>query len=271
MAAMRSVFQASTGIEAHMIKHLLALEEIEAEVFGEHLQGGVGDLQAIGIVRVMVADHDFEQARQIIDDWESQQPPVSVEPTASDSRGFLNIGSLLLGFVLAVIVMLAYLNTPTDSQAKDTNDDGITDQEFFYSAGTLQRAEYDDNYDGRVDSKYFYDMRGALKSSRADSDFDGIFDYHCHYENQTTTGCNYDSDGNGFDEQVELYRFGNLHTRWFYDSQTKRPVKKQVFSGIALKSAKLDTDADGELDTNIVYDEFEEVEMIRSLKDNDDK
>jgi len=38
---MKSVFEASNGIEAHMIKNLLGFNNIRGEVFGEHLQGGV--------------------------------------------------------------------------------------------------------------------------------------------------------------------------------------------------------------------------------------
>ncbi|MCH9694930.1 MAG: DUF2007 domain-containing protein [Gammaproteobacteria bacterium] len=68
---MKSVFDASNNLEAHMVMHQLQQAGIEAEIVGEFLQGAIGELPAAGNVRVVVKDTDVATARQIIADWES--------------------------------------------------------------------------------------------------------------------------------------------------------------------------------------------------------
>jgi hypothetical protein len=68
---MKIAYEASTNIEAHLVMHQLQQAEIDATIQGEYLQGGIGDIPAIGNVRVMVPDDDVESARQVIADWEA--------------------------------------------------------------------------------------------------------------------------------------------------------------------------------------------------------
>ena len=68
---MKSVYDASNNIEAHLVMHQLQQAGIDATIQGEYLQGGVGDLPAAGNVRVMVPANDFEEARSVIADWEA--------------------------------------------------------------------------------------------------------------------------------------------------------------------------------------------------------
>lgn len=63
------VYNASNSIEAHLIKNLLEQQEVPAYVFGDYLQGGVGEIQAIGLVTVNVSDSDHTKAKEIIDAW----------------------------------------------------------------------------------------------------------------------------------------------------------------------------------------------------------
>jgi hypothetical protein len=67
---MKTVYKAANSIEAHLIVNLLAQNGIQSWVQGEYLQGAMGELPAMGLVRVSVPDDDFEQARQIIDEQE---------------------------------------------------------------------------------------------------------------------------------------------------------------------------------------------------------
>ena len=68
---MKSVYEASTALDAHMILNLLEQEGIKGRVDGEYLPGAVGEIQAINLVRVMVDVSDYEKAGQIINDWEA--------------------------------------------------------------------------------------------------------------------------------------------------------------------------------------------------------
>jgi hypothetical protein len=63
---MQVVFQANNGIEAQLIRDMLEREDIFVRVDGELLQGGVGELQALGLVRVLVPEAHVSRAREII-------------------------------------------------------------------------------------------------------------------------------------------------------------------------------------------------------------
>lgn len=68
---MKTVFDASSNLEAHMAMHQLQQAGIHAEIVGEFLQGGIGELPVTGNIRVIVAPKDEDEARQVIADWES--------------------------------------------------------------------------------------------------------------------------------------------------------------------------------------------------------
>ncbi len=63
---MISVFDALNSIEAHAIKIHLIGNGVEAKVGGDYLQGAMGELPALGIVRVFVNETDEIRARKLI-------------------------------------------------------------------------------------------------------------------------------------------------------------------------------------------------------------
>ena len=77
------VYHASNSIEAYLIKNLLEQQEIAAYVFGDYLQGGVGEIPAIGLVTVNVSDSDYTKAKEIVDEWDAS---VIVEDFLSDNH-----------------------------------------------------------------------------------------------------------------------------------------------------------------------------------------
>lgn len=105
---MKSVFEASTGLDAHMILNLLEQRGISGRIEGEYLQGGIGELATMGFVRVLVAEEAYTEAKQIISEWESIQPPdEKTKPETSDSitsRTFIAgvfVGALLMYWLLS--------------------------------------------------------------------------------------------------------------------------------------------------------------------------
>jgi len=66
---MKKVFDALSNIEAHLVLHQLQQAGLDAHIQGEHLQGGMGDLPALGNVRIMVSDTDEVEACEVIADW----------------------------------------------------------------------------------------------------------------------------------------------------------------------------------------------------------
>jgi hypothetical protein len=106
---MRSVFEASTGLDAHMILNLLQTYGISGRIEGEYLQGGVGELQAIGLVRVLVSEQDYARAREIIDEWESIQPPMDRSRAEARPSGSL---MFIIGAITGAVVMFWILKRP---------------------------------------------------------------------------------------------------------------------------------------------------------------
>ena len=80
---MMVVYHASNSIEAYLIKNLLEQQEIPAYVFGDYLQGGVGEIPAIGLVTVNVSDSDYTRAKEIVDEWDAS---VIVEDFLADNH-----------------------------------------------------------------------------------------------------------------------------------------------------------------------------------------
>ena len=79
---MMVVYHASNSIEAYLIKNLLEQQEILAYVFGDYLQGGVGEIPAIGLVTVNVSDSDYTRAKEIVDEWDAS---VIIEDFLADN------------------------------------------------------------------------------------------------------------------------------------------------------------------------------------------
>lgn len=107
---MRSVYEASTGLDAHMILDLLEQQRITGHIEGEYLQGGVGGLQAMGLVRVLVAEEDYAEARKIIDEWESIQPPLDSAKPETPTYGGVQI--FVMGAIAGAWIMYWFLKGP---------------------------------------------------------------------------------------------------------------------------------------------------------------
>ena len=80
---MMVAYHASNSIEAYLIKNLLEQQEIPAYVFGDYLQGGVGEIPAIGLVTVNVSDSDYTRAKEIVDEWDAS---VIIEDFLADNN-----------------------------------------------------------------------------------------------------------------------------------------------------------------------------------------
>src|SRR5512145_2069422 len=100
---MKCVYEASTGLDAHMILNLLEQRGIAGRIDGEYLQGGVGELAAMGFVRVLVDDEDYAEAMQIISEWEAIQPPE--EKTKPETSTSVALRIFIAGIFVGAAVM----------------------------------------------------------------------------------------------------------------------------------------------------------------------
>ena len=99
---MKCVYDAANSLEAYMILNLLEVEGIAGRVEGEHLQGGVGELQAMGIVRVMVNTVDYDQAKKLVREWDAKQSQWEV-PTPKKRQSVIPIW--LFGFISGALLV----------------------------------------------------------------------------------------------------------------------------------------------------------------------
>ena len=110
---MKCVFQARHMIEAHMLANLLDQVGVMAQVHGDMLQGGMGELPAAGLSTVWVAANDEDRALEVIAEFEASQPAdregvsPATAPTPLAGQGFL--AGLLVGMVIGAVLMLMLL------------------------------------------------------------------------------------------------------------------------------------------------------------------
>ncbi|MFH0934239.1 MAG: DUF2007 domain-containing protein [Pseudomonadota bacterium] len=100
---MKSVYEASSGLDAHMILNLLEQHGIAGRIEGEYLQGGIGELAAMGFVRVLVADEDHAEAAKVVREWEAIQPPD--DKPAQESSGSTALRTFVAGVFVGAAIM----------------------------------------------------------------------------------------------------------------------------------------------------------------------
>ena len=264
---MKTVFEASTGLEAHMIVNLLQQEGIDCRVDGEYLQGGVGELQAMNIVRVLVDDHDFEKARAVINEWDARQPDKVVDyPPGRKSSG---IGrGLLLGFLAGVGVMFWVYNSPVTDDGIDYNNDGELDERWLYKDNRIYRVELDRNLDGKVDAVNYYNLKGLVYKSENDDNFDGTYETIYKYKQGNVYLHESDIDQDGKTDLVSNFENGMLTEVEISGPEENSPRKKQIYEMNKLVSAEFDLNGDGEYEISYQYDFYEEIKSKSNNKLN---
>jgi len=256
---MKSVYEASTSLDAHMIANLLLQEGIEGRVDGEYLPGGVGELPAINLVRVMVEEADYERAAQVIRDWEAIETDKEERTNNKSSNG---VSIFLLGAVIGGGFIYWAYNSPVTEDGIDMNGDGVLDEKWIYKDYRISRTEVDRNFDGNVDIIYDFDRKGILKESRQDDNFDGIFESVFTYEDGLTQTQESDLNQDGNIDHKARFRHGNVDEIVILGEGQDFRRKRQKFNMGKLISAEYDTDGDGNYDIEYEYDYFEEVKKI---------
>ena len=108
---MKTVFDAENNLEAHMIAGMLEQHGVGAWVMGDTLQGATGELPAGALVRVVTNDDQAERAREILREWEQQQPEVgdNARELHREMPGPRGIGAFLLGLITGASITLLFV------------------------------------------------------------------------------------------------------------------------------------------------------------------
>ncbi len=101
---MITIYQANSSIDAKLIQDQLSFANIPSHIMGDLLQGGVGELQPQGLVKVMVDEEDFEQAKEVIIEWEKNIPKKEKVIKQSSKSSY----SSLILIAAIVLIMLGF-------------------------------------------------------------------------------------------------------------------------------------------------------------------
>lgn len=255
---MKTLYQAASAVEAHMLRDLLKREGIVAHIHGEHLQGAMGELPAAGLIRLVVDEPDFDRARLVVDQWDAEQPShTPVRPPPTRSRSLL---VFLIGLTLGVLGTAAFFRSAVTVDGADHNRDGLLDEKWVYApSGHLLRSEADRNLDGKPDYLAYFDRRGLLDTGEADDDFNGVFETQIRFRFGSVESQIADTDGDGYRELRLNFNDGVLSSSETLNPSTGLPLRAEHFRLGKLLHADIDADKDGVLDTRITYTPLGEV------------
>ncbi|MEO8152617.1 MAG: DUF2007 domain-containing protein [Rhizobacter sp.] len=252
---MKTLYEAASAVEAHMLQDLLKQEGIEATVHGAYLQGAIGELPASGLVRLLVEDERYEAGRAAIARWESTQV---TDPTPRPARRKSNaFAGGVVGLLIGVTASSAFFRAPVSVEGVDHNRDGVIDERWTYSpSGALVKMEVDRNLDGKIDYIAHYDLRGQIDSAESDDDFNGVFETHQRFYQGNIEYSETDSDGDGFPDLRYYFSHGVLQSTEYVSAVSGHVVRAERYRLGRLVEADADTDNDGVLDMRYSYSAF---------------
>lgn len=252
---MKTLYEASSAVEAHMLIDVLRQQGLTAHVHGEALQGAMGELPAAGLVRLVVEDEDYPAARAAIERWEHTQ--VDLTPSASApmaARKAPGLRGFVIGLAVGVAATYAVYRSPVTSEGIDHDRDGLLDEKWTYSPnGTPLKMEADRNLDKRIDYVARYDSRGLIESAGADDDFDGTFETRQRFRDGNLESSASDSDGDAYPDVRWHYAHGVLDTVEYLNPASGLPLRVEHYALGRLVFADVDSQRGGSLDVRIRY------------------
>lgn len=269
---MRQVYSPANAPEAHMLLHLLEQAGIGAHLHGEALQGAAGDLPVSDVLRILVADEDYDRARSLLLDWEKVEAPATLDnppkhrfPT-NIALIFLVLG-LVGGWTLAGVVAQSHVSIGDHTREEDRNGDGRVDSTWYYRVGALHsyKGEFDHNHDGRIDVRTFYDETGTPTEQDEDEDFNGTFETKEFLVSGVLRRIEIDTDGNGLADVIQNYVHGVLVNEEITDERLGTVVRVNNYLHHRLASADIDLDRDGFRETRRTFDNFGEIIRTETL------
>ncbi len=253
---MRLIYVAPNKLEANLIAHQLEQSDIQVLIEGEHLQG-IELIDGGGFVKIKVAEEDFDQAKEIINDIEltrSQPEEKNKKNGIIDNFKFFFIGVLAGSLIVSFFYYL-----PLAQEKYDRNGDGKIDEKSTYIKYQISKTEFDRNFDGKMDFKYWFNNDGSPRKSVSDENFDGIFDTEATYKHGNIITSMSDTTNDGFKNYHVHYKNGVVDKIIFINPTTKNPSKIEYYDGFSIKKSELDIDGDGKFDIFYNYDHLGEI------------
>lgn len=261
---MKTLYQASSVLEAHMLQEFLKQEGLTAQIQGEHLVGAMGELPTAGLVRLVIDETEFAEARAAIERWDAAQPKEPIATRTAKNPRTLRI--FLLGLAIGIGASYLYFRSPVSINGVDHSGDGVLDEKWTYStSGAPLKYESDRNLDGKVDYTAYYDRSGLIETSEADDNFDGVFETRMRFRDGNVAISETDTDGDGYRDLRSRSSYGVLFSVEYMDPLAFRPLRIEFFKLGKLTKAEVDTDKDGKLDTRYSYSALGEVNATEKM------
>jgi hypothetical protein len=262
---MKTLYQASNLVEAHMIVDLLRQEGLSGRVDGEYLQGGIGELPAAGLIRVVVEEQDYTAAKAIVERWDAAQPLH--EPAPPPQKTGSRLTTFVFGLIAGLALSFAYYQAPVTTEGTDHNSDGVLDDRWTYArSNRALKNEVDRNLDGKIDYIANFNRFGIIHSSQSDDNFDGVFESRITYRQGNAELGEMDTNGDGYRDLRTNFEHGvHVATEYIYPA-TGRPQKIEYVRLGKITYAELDTNRDGTMDKLIKYDEIGEVLTVEDIR-----
>lgn len=262
---MKQVYSPANPAEAHMLAHLLEQNGIQAHIHGEALQGGVGELPAMGLLQLLVSDDDYDRARSLILAWE--RTPVATEEREQKAGPPIWMGLLVFaigvggGWVLRAAAENNAIPIDASEWRLDQNGDGRDDLTYFYRVGAsyAHKGEFDRDFDGVADLTDYYDPSGIITRREADDDFDGFVESRTRYRAGNPTRTDIDSNRNGVPDIQLFYERSIVSREEIQANRTGRVARVNYYAHFRLVRSESDLDGDGFLETARTYDERGEI------------
>lgn len=105
---MITVYEAHSSFDAKLIQDQLSFEGIDSHIMGDLLQGGMGELQAHGLVKLMVDEEDMEKSLTVIENWKNTKVTKNEMPK-SETTIQKNYKPILLMVIVIVILGFYFL------------------------------------------------------------------------------------------------------------------------------------------------------------------
>lgn len=243
-----------------MICDLLARAGISARVDGEFLAGVAGELPLGSAIKVRVDPSRAAEAREVIDEWEREQPPPEpASPTVAAPRSpWRSPLWFFAGLMVGAAALYVASRSPSTSTSTDFDGDGVADEIYYYAGVTPERVDYDRNGDGKVDARWIYDHRGVSKLYEGDDDFDGGFEWKSEAEEGQIVISRLDANGDGRPDAVYHMKNGVDRSGEIYDAAGQRVVARITFMGPLSTFTEFDSDGDGVFERRVDYDRYGE-------------
>ena len=251
-------------VDADLAAGQLRAQGIECEIRTDDC---AGMYPSMGVIQLLVAPEDAEDARQILKESVPVHSPatnqvedrVPSRATTPPPRVYKFNWGLVVGALLGALLHYSYVTFEKYHDGDDWFDkdgDGRSEEERIWRRGENTEARFDRNGDSRIDVWCYY-RKGQAWRDEMDDNFDGRVDAWLAYaSNGFLSRAEFDTDRNGVRDVVWTYTNGlPVQADWRPNGTNLILLRQFIHHGV-LDEEWRDQNGDGLFDVSIKFDPF---------------